>query len=144
VTTQGDYSLETRKEIDFMKAQHHWMKGGAAIILAAAVLGTLTGCTTTGGSAPSPLVGSWVLTVSMDEKDFDVTVVVNPDLTGTAEWEWTEGTSELENVVSEGNNASFGCPEIIGLVFTGSIDGDTIEGDVDSDYGAGTFSGVRN
>ena len=45
--------------------------------------------------------------------------------------------------MSEGNEASFGCPDIIGLEFWGTIDGDTFEGEVASDYGDGEFSGVR-
>jgi len=127
-----------------MKADQRWMQGGAAIFVALAVVGTLAGIATADEGETSPLVGSWDLTVSMGGKDFDVMVTVNPDLTGTADWEWGDEAAELENVVSEGNEASFGCPAILGLVFTGSIDGENIEGDVDSDYGPGTFSGVRN
>jgi hypothetical protein len=97
-----------------------------------------------GGSAKSPLVGSWTLTVTMGGKNFDVNVVVNPDLTGTAGWQWSAEIADLESVVSEGKDASFGCPGIIGLEFQGSIDGDTFEGDVASDYGDGTFTGVRD
>jgi hypothetical protein len=120
-----------------------WLRGGAAIVVALAVVGSLAGLATA-GEDESPLVGSWTLTISMGGKDFDVTVNVNPDLTGTAEWEWGDEAAELENVVSEGNDASFGCPGILGLEFTGTIDGDTFEGDITSEYGDGTFSGVRN
>jgi hypothetical protein len=127
-----------------MKTSESWMKGGAAVIVALAVVGALAGSATAGDDAKSPLVGSWTLTVTMDAKDFDVTVVVNPDLTGTAELEGFGEPADLENVVSEGSDASFGCPELFGLVFKGSIDGDTFEGDVTSDYGDGTFSGVRD
>jgi hypothetical protein len=127
-----------------MKASQRWMKAGAAIIVTLAVVGTLAAHATEGGGEKSPLVGSWTLTVSMSGKDFDVTVVVNPDLTGTAEAEWSGETVDLENVVSEGSDASFGSPDLFGLVFTGTIDGDTFEGDVTSDYGDGTFTGVRN
>jgi hypothetical protein len=120
-----------------------WLRGGAAIVVALAVVGSLAGLATA-GEDESPLVGSWTLTISMGGKDFDVTVNVNPDLTGTAEWEWGDEAAELENVVSEGNDASFGCPGILGLEFTGTIDGDTFEGDIESDYGDGVFYGVRN
>jgi hypothetical protein len=126
-----------------MKADQRWMKGGAAIFVALAAVGALAGIATAGEGETSPLVGSWDLTVSMGGKDFDVMVTVNPDLTGTAEWEWGDEAAELENVVSEGNDASFGCPGILGLVFTGTIDGDNFEGGVTSDYGDGTFAGVR-
>ena len=126
-----------------MKTSQHWMKSGAAIIVALAVVVSLAGLATA-GEGESPLVGSWDLTITMGAKDFDVMVVVNPDLTGTAEWEWGDEAAELENVVSEGNDASFGCPGILGLEFTGTIDGDTFEGDITSDYGDGTFTGVRN
>jgi len=119
------------------------MKSGAAIAVALAVVGFFAG-SATAGEGESPLVGTWDLTITMGAKDFDVMVVVNPDLTGTAEWEWGDEAAELENVVSEGNDASFGCPGILGLEFTGTIDGDTFEGDITSDYGNGTFSGVRD
>ena len=117
---------------------------GAAIMVALAAVFAMAGNATAGDGEESPLVGSWTLTISMGGKEFDVNVVVKPDLTGTAEWEWGDEAAELENVVSEGNDASFACPGILGLVFTGTIDGDKFEGDVTSDYGDGTFDGVRN
>jgi hypothetical protein len=120
------------------------LKGGAVIIVALAMVASLAGTATAGDDAKSPLVGSWTLTVSMGAKDFDVTVNVNPDLTGTASWEWADEPADLENIVSEGNDASFDCPDIIGLEFAGTIDGDTFEGEVVSDYGDGEFDGVRN
>jgi len=126
-----------------MKTSQHWMKSGAAIAVALAVVGFFAG-SAVAGEGESPLVGTWDLTITMGAKDFDVMVVVNPDLTGTAEWEWGDEAAELENVVSEGNDASFACPGILGLEFTGTIDGDTFEGDITSDYGNGTFSGVRD
>jgi len=126
-----------------MKTSQSWMKG-AAIIVALAAVCVIAGNATAGGGEESPLVGSWTLTISMGAKDFDVTVVVNPDLTGTAGWDFGDESADLENVVSEGNDASFACPDLLGLEFSGSIDGDIFEGDIDSDYGPGTFSGARN
>jgi hypothetical protein len=120
-----------------------WLRGGAAIVVALAVVASLSGIATAGEGEKSPLVGSWDITISMGGKDFDVMVTVNADLTGSAEWEWGDEAAELENVVSEGNDASFACPGILGLVFTGTIDGDTFEGGVTSDYGDGEFAGVR-
>jgi hypothetical protein len=96
------------------------------------------------GRAESPLVGSWTLTVSMGAKDFDVIVVVNPDLTGTAEAEWSGETADLESVVSEGTGVRFSCPGLYGIEFEGSITGDSMEGDVKGDYDDGVFIGVRN
>jgi hypothetical protein len=125
-----------------MKTSQRWMKG-AAILVALAAVCAIAGNATAGDGEESPLVGSWTLTISMGAKDFDVTVVVNPDLTGTAQAEWSGETADLENVVSEGNDASFACPDILGLEFKGSIDGDIFEGDVNSDYGDGAFYGVR-
>jgi hypothetical protein len=127
-----------------MKALQGWKQIGPAVIVALAVIGSFAGLAAAEEGEKSPLVGSWTLTITMGAKDFDVTVTVNPDLTGSAEWEWGDEAAELENVVSEGNDASFGCPGILGLEFTGTIDGDTFEGDITSDYGDGTFSGVRN
>ena len=120
-----------------------WLRDGAAIVVALAIVSTLTGIATAGEGETNPLVGSWDITISMGGKDFDVMVTVNADLTGTAEWEWGDEAAELENVVSEGNEASFACPGILGLVFTGTIDGDKYEGGVTSDYGDGEFAGVR-
>jgi hypothetical protein len=96
------------------------------------------------GGAMNPLVGTWTLTVSMGGKIFDVTVIVNPDLTGTAEAAWSGETHDLEHVVSEGSDVSFSCPDLFGLAFKGSIDGDAIEGGVTGDYDDGVFTGVRN
>ena len=127
-----------------MKVSQRWKKGGAAIIVALAVVGTLAGCATAGGRAKSPLVGSWTLAADMGGKEFEVKVVVNPDLTGTAESEWSDEAAALENVVSEGSAASFSCPNLYGLAFKGSIAGDTIEGEITTEYDDGTFTGVRN
>jgi len=127
-----------------MKNRQPKLMPGAVIIVALVIVGSLAGSATAGDDEKSPLVGSWTLTVSMGAKDFDVMVVVNPDLTGTAGWDWSDESADLEDVVSDGNNASFACPDLLGLVFFGSIDGDTFEGDIESDYGDGIFSGVRN
>ena len=127
-----------------MKNRQRGLRVGAAIIVALAVVGSLAGSAIAGDDEKSPLVGSWTLTVTMGAKDFDVMVVVNPDLTGIAGWDWSDDDADLENVVSEGNDASFGCPDLLGLEFKGTIDGDTFVGDVTSDYGDGTFSGVRD
>ena len=127
-----------------MKKSQRKMKGRVAIIVTLAMVGSLTGLAMAGDEPESPLVGSWTLTVTMGAKDFDVMVVVNPDLTGTAEADWSGEAADLENVVSEGSDASFGCPDLLGFAFTGNIEGDTFEGDVTSDYGDGTFTGERN
>ena len=127
-----------------MKYRQPRFMSGAIIVVALVIVGSLAGSATAGDDEKSPLVGSWTLTVSMGAKDFDVMVVVNPDLTGTAGWDWSDESADLEDVVSDGNNASFACPDLLGLVFFGSIDGDTFEGDIESDYGDGIFSGVRN
>ena len=63
-----------------MKKSQRRMTGGAAIIVALAVVVSLAGLATA-GEDESPLVGSWTLTITMGGKDFDVIVVVNPDLT---------------------------------------------------------------
>ena len=127
-----------------MKASQRLRKIGTAIIVTLAVVGALAGSATAGDSEQKPLVGSWTLTVTMGDKSFGVEIVVNPDLTGTAEADWSGEAADLENVVSEGSDASFGCPDLLGFAFTGNIDGDTFEGDVTSDYGDGTFTGVRD
>ena len=127
-----------------MKYRQPRFMSGAIIVVALVIVGSLAGSATAGDDEKSPLVGSWTLTVTMGAKDFDVTVNVNPDLTGTAEWEWGDEAADLEDVVSKGSDASFACPDLLGLVFFGSIDGDTFEGDIESDYGDGVFNGVRN
>jgi len=127
-----------------MKYRQPRLMSGAIIVVALVIVGSLAGIATAGDDEKSPLVGSWTLTVTMGAKDFDVTVNVNPDLTGTAEWDWADEPVNLEDVVSKGSDASFACPDLLGLVFFGSIDGDTFEGDIESDYGDGVFNGVRN
>jgi hypothetical protein len=51
------------------------LRGGAAIVVALAVVGTLTGIATAGEGETSPLVGTWDITISMGGKDFDVMVI---------------------------------------------------------------------
>ena len=126
-----------------MNERQRRLRSGAAIVIAVAVIGSLAGLATA-VEEESPLVGSWTLTISMGGKEFDVNVVVNADLTGTATWEWSDDASNLENVVTEGNEASFACPDILGLEFYGTIEGDTYAGEVASDYGDGEFDGVQN
>jgi len=131
-----------------MKTNQRWMNGTMAAVVAIVLVGTLAGCAMIRGEEKNPLVGSWTLSSDWGGgKTWELTLVVNTDLTGTVEDVEAGVSSDLSNVVSEGNAVSFSC--VYGdmgfeVSFEGTITGDAIEGEFITDMGNATVTGVRN
>jgi hypothetical protein len=132
-----------------MKTNQRWMNGTVAVVMAIVLVGTLAGCASIGGGKKNPLVGSWSLTSNWGGgKTWEVTLVVNPDLTGTIEDAETGSSSDLSNVVCEGDAVSFDTTYPGGMefeiAFEGTITGDAIKGELVADVGNASVTGVRN
>ena len=132
-----------------MKTNQRWMNGTMAAVMAIVLVSTLAGCAMIRGEEKSPLVGSWTLSSNWGGgKTWEVMMVVNPDLTGTIEDADTGMSSDLSNVVSEGDAVSFDTTYPGGMEFEihfeGTITGDTIEGEFVADVGNASVTGVRN
>jgi hypothetical protein len=132
-----------------MKTNQRWMNGTVAVVMAIVLVGTLAGCATIGGGKKCPLVGSWALSSDWGGgKTGDLIMVVNPDLTGTLEDVDGGTSSDLSNVVSEGDAVSFSCvypgSTEFEIAFEGTVTGDAIEGEFISDVGNASVTGVRN
>ena len=132
-----------------MRRNQNWMNGAMAVAMTIVLVGTLAGCAMIGGAKVNPLVGSWTLSTNWGGgKTSELMMVVNPDLTGTIEDVDAGSSSDLSNVVSEGNAVSFstvypGSMEFE-ISFEGTITGDTIEGEFVTDVGDASVTGVRN
>lgn len=132
-----------------MKASQNWKNGTMAVLMAVVLVSTLTGCATIEDGEKSPLVGSWTLSSDWGGgKTWELILVVNPDLTGTVEDVQGGISSNLSNVVSEGNAVSFSSAYDEGvqfeISFEGTITGDAIKGEFITDMGNATVTGVRN
>jgi hypothetical protein len=132
-----------------MKTNQRWMNGIMAAVMVIVLVGTLAGCATIGGGKKSPLVGSWTLSSDWGGgKTWEPILVVNPDLTGTLEDVEAGMSSDLSNVVSEGNAVSFSCTSggamDFEISFEGTVTSDAIEGEFITDVGNATVTGVRN
>lgn len=132
-----------------MKTNQRWNNGTIAVVMAIVLAGTLAGCAMIGGAEKSPLVGSWTLSSDWGGgKTWELIMVVNPDLTGTVEDVEAGVSSDLSNVVSEGNAVSFSCTYggamDFEISFEGTVTGDAIEGEFVTDVGNATVTGVRN
>lgn len=98
-----------------------------------------------GGGAVSSRAGSWTLTSDWG----GMTLIMNPDLIATLEWESLGETLSLSNVTSEGNALSFsvvlekGGQEYV-VLFEGTITGDAIKGEFSTDVASASVRGVRN
>jgi len=130
-----------------MKTHQRCMNGTMATVMVIVLV--LAGCAMIKGGEKSPLVGSWTLSSNWGGgKTWDMVMVVNPDLTGTLEDVDAGISSDLSNVVSEGNAVSFSCAYEGGtefeISFEGTITGDAIEGEFITDLGNATVTGVRN
>jgi len=132
-----------------MKTNQRWMNGTMAAVMIIVLVSTLAGCAMIGGGEKSPLVGSWKLSSDWGGgKTWELIMVVNPDLTGTVEDVEAGVSSDLSNVVSDGNAVSFSCvypgSTEFEINFEGTVTGDAIEGEFVTDMGNATVAGVRN
>ena len=124
-------------------------RGGAALLTLAAMMGLLAGCSLMGlGTPPNPLVGTWSIEIDAQGQTLLQTLTVADDLTGTITMEEAENPFPITELMVEGNAVSFSVVFSIqgfeiAASFTGTIEGDVLTGEYDSDQGTGAVTGKR-
>lgn len=114
-----------------------------AVTLVALLLGACAGM-----SAPHPAVGSWELTIDTPLGAMSSDLTVNEDLTGTMSSQ-DLGTAPLSQInLGDGNMLSFAVEvdaqgTVMVLDFSGMVEGDTLTGNFDTDFGAIPVTGQR-
>lgn len=114
-----------------------------AVTLVALLLGACAGM-----SAPHPAVGNWELTIDTPLGAMSSDLAVNEDLTGTMSSQ-DLGSAPLSQInLGEGNMLSFAVEvdaqgTVMVLDFSGMVDGDTLTGNFDTDFGAIPVTGQR-
>jgi hypothetical protein len=112
--------------------------GFAVAILLAACAGT---------SAPHPLVGGWAITIDTPVGSMAGNLNINPDMTG--EMSSTElGSAALTGITVDGETVQFSTTidaqgQTITLAFNGTVTGDQLAGQFNTDFGPIAVSGVR-
>lgn len=114
-----------------------------AVTLVALLLGACAGM-----SAPHPAVGSWELTIDTPLGAMSSDLAVNEDMTGTMSSQ-DLGTAPLSQVsLGEQNMLNFAVEidaqgTAMVLDFSGVVNGDTLTGNFDTDFGAIPVTGQR-
>ena len=103
----------------------------------------LVGCA---ASIP-PAVGIWNVEMNTPLGALPAVLTINEDGTGTMAAE-ALGEAPIEGIMFDGNMVTFAAEvdaqgTTLVLEFSGSVDGDSIEGEFDSDFGAFGVSGTR-
>lgn len=104
----------------------------------------LAACATT---PPNPLVGAWAMTIQSPIGEMAVDINVNPDLTG----QMTSadlGAASLDNILVADQAVSFETTvdaqgQMLTLRFRGTLEGDQLTGNFDTDFGAIPASATR-
>ena len=105
----------------------------------------LTACA--GTSAPHPLVGGWAITIDTPVGSMAGNLNINPDMTG--EMSSTELCSAaLTGITVDGETVQFSTTidaqgQTITLAFNGTVTGDQLAGQFNTDFGPIAVSGVR-
>ncbi|MES3008954.1 MAG: hypothetical protein V4751_14415 [Pseudomonadota bacterium] len=113
-----------------------------SLLLVAALL--LAACAST---PPNPAVGIWDINMETPVGAMVVTLDIQPDLSGTMS-SGDLGSVTLNGVAVEGNALNFEATvdaqgQTVALRFAGTIDGDNLAGNFDTDFGAIPVAGVR-
>ncbi|HJO11416.1 MAG: hypothetical protein QGG67_20825 [Gammaproteobacteria bacterium] len=111
--------------------------------LMALCLVTLVGCA--GGG--SPAVGAWDIAMNTPIGDLEVVLTINEDGTGTMSSD-ALGEAALSGIVFDGNAVNFAADidaqgQTLTMEFSGSVEGDVLEGEFGTDFGALSVSGNR-
>lgn len=105
----------------------------------------LTACA--GTSAPHPLVGTWAITIDTPVGSMAGNLNINPDMTG--DMSSTElGSAALNGITVDGEAVQFSTTvdaqgQSITLAFNGTVTGDQLAGQFNTDFGPIAVSGVR-
>ena len=95
----------------------------------------------------NPFIGQWDLTMDSPMGKSASTLIITPELTGTMTLAQL-GQVDISNAKVEGNNASFSMTisamgQQIEATFGGVIEGDNINGTLNTSFGPSTITGVR-
>lgn len=104
----------------------------------------LVGCA---ASVP-PAVGVWNMEMNTPLGDMEAIFTVNADGSGSVGIEALGGDTAISGITFDGNMMAFtgefdAQGQTIVLEFTGTVDGDSLDGEFDSDFGAFAVSGTR-
>jgi hypothetical protein len=116
-----------------------------SLVMGFAVAVLLTACA--GTSAPHPLVGGWAITIDTPVGSMAGNLNINPDMTG--EMSSTElGSAALTGITVDGETVQFSTTidaqgQSITLAFNGTVTGDQLAGQFNTDFGPIAVSGVR-
>jgi hypothetical protein len=104
----------------------------------------LAACATT---PPNPFVGGWDVTIDTPVGVLSAALDITPELTGTMS-SAEMGSATLSGVTVQENAVSFQTTvsaqgQSLTLRFAGTIDGDSLAGNFDTDFGAIPVTGVR-
>ena len=120
-------------------------RSGAALLSFAAMMGLLAGCMT---APPHPLVGSWAIEVDAGGQTLLQTLTVIRDLTGVFTVADSESTFPITDLMLEGNSVSFKVVfdfqgQELPVTFTGTVEGDVLTGEYDTQLGPAPMTGKR-
>lgn len=112
-----------------------------SLLLVAALL--LAAC----ASTQNPAVGIWDVNMETPVGAMAVTLDIQPDLSGTMS-AGDLGSAPLNGITVDGNAVNFEATidaqgQTVTLRFAGTIDGDNLAGNFDTDFGAIPVAGVR-
>ena len=116
-----------------------------SLVMGFAVAILLTACA--GTSAPHPLVGGWAITIDTPVGSMAGNLNINPDMTG--EMSSTElGSAALTGITVDGETVQFSTTidaqgQSLTLAFNGTVTGDQLAGQFNTDLGPIAVSGVR-
>lgn len=117
----------------------------AVVVLAV----SLAGCASMGG-ATIPAVGTWATTVDSPAGVVDMTLTINPDMSGTVSMtEPAEATFAISDAMVDGQSLSFSVMfefqgQELPATFQGTVDGDAITGEFETAFGNAMLTGTRN
>lgn len=118
-----------------------------SIKLALAALMALALAACAGMGQPHPLVGEWDAVISTPMGAMNADLVVNEDLSGVMRSPEL-GAASLENIMVDGEQVNFSTTVdaqgmMLTLDFAGTVEGDTLEGSFDTEFGAIAVAGTR-
>lgn len=96
---------------------------------------------------PNPLVGDWVLSIETPVGAMNADMHVNEDMTGELSSE-DLGSAPLENLMVDDGDVRFDTTVTaqgmtLTMNFNGTVEGDTLNGSFDTDFGSIEVSGTR-
>ena len=106
-------------------------------------LAVLVGC----AAATPPAVGAWDVEMNTPLGALPATLTLNADGSGSMSADGL-GEAPISGITYDGNSVSFEAEvdaqgQTLGLEFTGSVEGDLLDGEFGSDFGAFGVSGSR-